>query len=383
MIERLRKYRRDLHQIPELGFKEFKTKNYILQVLKQYPCEITEVAKTGICAFFPSKDSKSPETVAFRCDMDGLSTEEKNQVPYRSIHPGIMHACGHDGHMAMLLGLAGELANMNGIQPVNVLLIFQPAEENPGGAKHIVESGILEKYEVRRIFAFHIGPSATPHSIASRPKEFMAKSCEINITIHGKSAHCSAAHKGIDALHIGCIYLNHLYEMENTLFPPSEFRLLKFGRMLSGAVRNAISDKTVLEGTLRSFRLESFDLLQEQIHTIATKYEQEYGCSIEINCTEGYPPTLNDPLLFEAARDALATADFLSDSEFITLRKPSMSSDDFSYYIQRVPGLYMCLGTGEKTPLHSSTFDFDESILETGVKAYLKLLNLPPQNSYK
>lgn len=378
MLEQLRTYRRDLHQIPESGFSEHKTKAYILNVLRQYDCEITEIAGTGICAFFRGGGSAGPETVAFRSDMDGLPTVEETRAPYRSTHEGMMHACGHDGHMAMLLGLAGALHEMGPSLSKNVLLIFQPAEESRGGAKEIVDSGILERYQVKRIFAMHLGPSEKPGSLASRPNEFMAKSSELNILIRGKSSHCSAAHKGVDALKIGCLLLPALYEMEETILPPEEFRLLKFGRMESGIVRNAISDRTVLEGTLRCFHEEQFQLMLSRIRQIAGKFEADYGCAIEIGCSEGYPASLNDPLLFEQARDILTReTDGSPAFEFIALRKPSMASDDFSFYQQKVPGVYFFLGTGEKTPLHSSVFDFDESILETGVRAYLRLLQLP------
>jgi amidohydrolase len=383
MKELLKQYRRDLHQIPEAGYQEFKTQAYILNFLKNYPCEITEFSPTGVCAFFKAEDPKYSGTVAFRCDMDALPIQETGNSPYRSTHAGMMHACGHDGHMAMLLGLAGELAEMGSELPVNALLIFQPAEESPGGAKAIASSGIFEKYHVRRIFGFHLGPSDTPGAIMTRPMEMMARSSELTVTIHGKSAHIAASHKGIDALHIGCLYLDALYEMEETVLPPEEFRLLKFGKMVGGTVRNAIADKAVLEGSLRAFHDDSFDLLSEQIRSIAALFEVKYSCSIEIHSTEGYPPILNDLELYEMAKEALSQEHSQLAPAFITLRKPSMASDDFSYYLQKVPGLYMFLGTGNKIPLHNDAFDFEEGVLEVGVKAYLWLLQLPLQSSCK
>ena len=375
MNEELRRYRRDLHRIPEAGFAEHETKAYILDVLHKYPCRISEIANTAVCAYFAAGKPDTRGTVAFRCDMDGLPTEEETGSPYASLHPGMMHACGHDGHMAMLLGLAAELANMGPSLPVNVLLIFQPAEESPGGAKHVVASHILKDYDVRRIFAFHIAPSETKGSIATRPGEFMAKSGEIDLIVHGKSAHCSAAEKGIDALYIASLLLTRLYKMEKNLLPPDVFRLLKFGKMESGIVRNAIADEARLYGTLRSFSGEIFSLLLNEIKRTAQELEEEQECKIDVNCSEGYPPTINTPELFEMAKRALTFGETTFD--FITLRKPSMASDDFSYYLEQVPGLYMFLGTGEKTPLHSNVFDFDESILETGINVYLRLLQLP------
>jgi hippurate hydrolase len=368
-IEELRRYRRDLHQIPEAGFREFKTKEYLLSVLCQHDeWEIAEVTETGLCAFLSADAPSLPGAVAFRSDMDGLTTEEHNDVPYRSQNNGMMHACGHDGHMAMLLWLASALPAMKSVLPQNVVLVFQPAEEGPGGAEAMLSAGIVDRYDIRRMYAIHLGPSDEPGSLATRPGPFMARSSEIDITVHGKSSHCSAAHKGIDALSIGCRLLNDLYEREQTILPEEEFRLLKFGRMESGVVRNAISDRTTLEGTLRCFSEEAFSVLLAMLRSAADSLEEETGCVIEIRHTQGYPPLINDAALFEQAREAL------SDVCFITLRKPSMASDDFAFFSQVVPSLCLFLGTGNKTPLHSDVFDFDESVLANGVDAYIALL---------
>jgi hippurate hydrolase len=367
--EELRRYRRDLHQIPETGFREFKTKEYLLSVLQQFKeWEIAEVAETGLCAFLKAEHPSLPGAVAFRSDMDGLLTEEHNDVPYRSQHSGMMHACGHDGHMAMLLGLASTLADKRSELPQNVVLVFQPAEEGPGGAEAMLYDGIVERYDIRRMYAIHLGPSEEPGSLATRPGAFMARSSEIDITVHGKSSHCSAAHKGIDALAIGCRLLNDLYEKEQTILPEEEFRLLKFGKMESGIVRNAISDRTILQGTLRCFSDDAFAALLGMIHATADSLEAETGCTIEIQHTQGYPPLINDATLYEQAKEVL------SGTSFITLRKPSMASDDFSFFSWAVPSLCLFLGTGNKTPLHSDVFDFDESVLTNGVNAYLAFL---------
>lgn len=374
LIEMLRKDRRELHQIPEAGWKEYQTKAYLLERLKSYPCEIEEVGETGLCAYF-SKSGTVP-TVAFRSDMDGLPMVETSDVPYRSKHEGYMHSCGHDGHMAMLLGLADQLAQMitsaDQQLPCNVLLLFQPAEEGPGGAKIVVDAGILEKYQVARIFGLHLGPSVEPGSLATRPGPLMARSSELDLIIHGRSAHCSTPEKGIDALEIGCQLVEELYQMEKEVLPAEEFRLLKFGKMESGMVRNAISDWTRIQGTVRCYADFVFDLLIEKMRKITHTYEEKTGCSIEIHYSDGYPAIENNPDLFQEAEDALSKAGF----RFITLRKPVMSSDDFSYFAKKVPALYLFLGTGRKTPLHSDIFDFDEAILATGVRAYLTLLEL-------
>lgn len=370
MKEKVKEYRRELHRIPELGFELHKTRAYVLENLQQYRCEITEVAG-GICAFFQSKDENGvnrEHTVALRADMDALPVAEETGVSYCSVHEGAMHACGHDGHTAMLLAVAGELERIINTLSHNVLLIFQPAEETTGGAEDICKSGIFQKYGVRRIYGFHLWPMLKKNTVASRANEFMAKSSELDIIIEGKSVHCASADHGVDALIIGCELVGELYRMEKEELPASEYRLLKFGKMKSGTVRNAISGKTVLEGSVRCFHGETGDFLFRRIGEIAAAYEEKYGCRITTARSDGHPAVINDPQLFEE------TKELLSDYGFHTFEKPFMQAEDFSSYQELVPGLYLFLGTGGDIPLHNNKFDFDEDVLLTGVDIYLKLL---------
>lgn len=373
MKDKVRMYRRELHRIPELGFELYKTKAYILEQLKGYDCEILEVCGTGVCAFFPSREndgkgSQRTDTVALRCDMDALPVLEETGASYQSVHEGVMHACGHDGHMAMLLSVAGELNKIIHLLSHNVLLIFQPAEETTGAADALCKTGILQKYGVKRIYGFHLWPMLEKNAVGSRANEFMAKSSELDLVIEGKSVHCADAPQGIDALEIGCRLVNELYAMEKQELPADEYRLLKFGRMESGKVRNTISGSTVLEGSVRCFHEETGDYLFRRIHEITALFEKKHGCRISIKRSDGHPAVLNDPLLFEEAKE------LLSDYRFHTFEKPFMQAEDFSCYQKVVPGLYLFLGTGTGIPLHSSSFDFDEEVLETGIEIYLKLL---------
>jgi len=369
----MKKYRQDLHRIPELGYAVYKTQAYILEQLKQYNCEVSEVCDTGVCAFFrKGKDTRKggarKPTMASGSDMDGFPVVQETCEPYCSVHEGAMHACGHDGHMAMLLALAGELDKIIHTLPHNVLLIFQPAEETIGGARDICDSGILSKYGVERIYAFHLYPMLKKYSVGSRANEFMSRSCELDVTIHGKSAHCANAEEGIDALAIGCELVNELYQMVRTELPETEYGLLKFGKMVSGTVRNAIAATAVLEGTIRSFHDDTFHYIVRRTEEIAADYEKKYQCCISFNRSEGYPPVINDPALFKEAEE------LLSEFDFHTFEKPFMLSEDFSFYLQKIPGLLLFLGTGTNIPLHSNAFDFDEDVLCTGVDVYLKLL---------
>lgn len=369
----IKKYRQDLHRIPELGYEVYKTKDYILEQLRLYDCEISEVCGTGICAFFQSREDNGTgenrkKTVALRSDMDALPVTEETGAEYCSVHEGVMHACGHDGHMAMLLALAGELDQIIHTLTHNVLLIFQPAEETIGGAKDITASGIFSQYNVKRIYAFHLYPMLEKYAVGSRGSEMMAKSCELDLTVVGKSAHCAYAEEGIDALAIGCELVNELYQMIRTEFSETEYRLLKFGKLNCGSVRNAIAATAVLEGTIRSFHDDTFLYIIRRMEEISADLEKKYRCSISYKRTEGYPPVINDPALYEEAKELLSGFDFR------TFEKPFLLSEDFSFYLQEIPGLLLFLGTGTNIPLHSNRFDFDEDVLLTGVEVYLKLL---------
>ncbi len=190
MKDQLIQYRRELHRIPEIGFELYKTREYVLENLRRHRCEIEEISG-GVVAFFQSREDGGKgkpreHTVALRSDMDALPIKEETGVPWQSIHDGFMHACGHDGHMAMLLALADELDHIINTLPHNVLLIFQPAEETSGGAWFMCATGFMSKYNVKRVYGFHLWPTLGKNTIGSRPNEFMANACEVDITVQGK-----------------------------------------------------------------------------------------------------------------------------------------------------------------------------------------------------
>lgn len=370
----LKEYRKILHQIPEMGFKEFKTSKYILDNLSKYDCKILQPCDTAVCAYFAcssTKEGNETETIAFRCDMDALPTMENTNRAFHSKHPGYMHSCGHDGHMAMLLGLAYVLNTRLQDLQFNVLLIFQPAEEGGGGGRNICDTGLLEEYKVSKIYGFHLWPGIEKGVIASKPGPLMAKTTEMDIIIKGKSAHCANADQGIDALYIGCQFICDAYKMADEEISKDEHHLLKFGKAESGIIRNVISDQTIFYGTMRAFDMKVFDFMLHRLKEIAASYESKYGCTIEIQYNAGFPSVQNSNKLFEEARDLL-TPSFT----FKTLETPYMQGEDFSFYMKRVPGLFLFLGTGDTAPLHSEKFDFDEEILEIGLNVYLKLLHL-------
>ncbi|MGN0977512.1 MAG: amidohydrolase, partial [Faecousia sp.] len=292
---------------------------------------------------------------------------ERTGAEYASRHEGKMHACGHDGHMAILLELARRLSEKKEL-PHNVLLVFQPAEETTGGARDLCETGVFEQYNVKAIFGLHLWPGLPAGMIASRKNELMARSCEVTVDIFGKSAHIAKAAEGIDALLAGVEFYRKAYEMERAL-PAKVFRLLKFGKFQSGTVRNALSAHTHLEGSLRAFQDDVFEFLQNGLRAIGRELEETYGCRVNVHMNDGYPAVMNPPDLSEAVR---ACADFTP------LDAPSMTAEDFSWYQRRLPGMFFFLGVGDTPALHADTFDFDESILLKGADFFEGLaVNFP------
>ena len=366
MLEKLIAHRRALHQIPELDQQLPKTRAYLEQVLRPLPCRILHPYGDAVCAFF---DAGKEDAVAFRSDMDALPIFEKSPLSFCSRHEGAMHACGHDGHMAILLCFASWLAQNLSSLPHNVLLIFQPAEETTGGAKNICDSGILEQHHVSHIFGLHLWPSLPAGVIASRSGALMAQSSELTIEISGKSAHIARQEDGIDALDAGVQFVQRAYRMAKE-FEPEQFRLLRFGRMQSGSARNAISAHTRLEGTLRTFSGSLHQALAQNLAEIARSLESELGCQISQHMSEGYPPVYNAPLLFEQVLQSLGQENLL------VLEKPTLITEDFSFYQQRLPGIFFFLGIGGEQPLHSDRFNFDEQLLEPGLSLFQKLLYL-------
>ena len=359
IVIRILENRRELHQIPELDRDLPETICYLRAELEGLGCALLSPMEGSICAFF---DFGAEKTIAFRADMDALPIAEKTGAAYASRHPGAMHACGHDGHMAIGLELARRLSKRTAFHR-NILLVFQPAEEASGGAKEICDSGIFAKYNTEVIFGLHLWPGLPKGKIFSKPGEMMSRSAELDVDIFGKSAHIGRSWEGIDAMEAACVYIRKAYELERSV-PKDIRRLLKFGHMQSGTVRNAISAHTRLEGGLRAFSDEVFFGLREKLVEIAAEVEEQFGCTVKVHTSNGYPAIHNPPELCEKVRTI---------APFEPLPEPSMTTEDFSWYQRYLPGMFFFLGLGDTPALHSDKFDFDESVLPIGADYFEKL----------
>jgi len=351
--------RRALHQIPELQLCLPKTMAYLQQSLAPLKCKVFSPMESALCAFF---DFGKADAIAFRADCDALPIQEQTGAPYASTIGGNMHACGHDGHMAIALELARRLNKKTDL-PHNVLLVFQPGEEGPGGAKPLCETGVLEQYKVTAIFGLHLWPDLTPGTVFSRPGEMMTHSCEVTVDITGKSSHIARPQEGIDALAAGMEMYRRVRQLRDSI-PAHINRILNFGLMQSGTVRNAISCSTHMEGSLRAYQEDVFQHLYDGVFSIAKDVEAETGCAVTVTMNDGHPAVINPPALYEKVSACVDVA---------YLETPYMTAEDFSWYQKRIPGQFFFLGIGNTPALHADNFCFDENILSKGADFFEKL----------
>lgn len=362
--------RRQLHKIPEPGLYEHETTKYIYEYLKALGINAEYgPGGTGIIAYVEGKpDSK---TIAFRADIDALSVEEKTGAEYCSQNKGYMHACGHDGHASILLGFAKLLKQLGNERYTNVLLIFQPAEEGPGGAEIIVNKGILDKYNVSCIFGLHIFPDIEEGKIGCRPGALMAQTGEFDLLIKGNSCHGAMPHKGNDAIVAASDIVLAINTIVGRFVDPVEPAVVTVGRMVCGEKRNVIAGEALLEGTMRAFNDATYNILRSRVITIANTISSAYGCSCSYEIRDMYPAVNNDKVLFEKLMENL------SEDDFVYLN-PLMIAEDFSYYQKRIPGLFLMLGSGNSDKgytysLHSNKFNFNEEILILGIQMFYNL----------
>lgn len=368
-IDQLRAHRRALHQIPEIGEKEYKTQAYILNHLKSLRTDDLRVfADTGVRAVFMGNGRG--RTVAFRADIDALPVKEETGCCYASSHEGYMHACGHDGHMANLLTFASWLdANKEALID-NVVLLFQPAEETVGGAKRMIDEGALEHPHVDVIYGMHMMPDIPKGKLAACAGPIMAQTCEMDFVIHGRSAHGATPHLGVDAISA----MGHLLTLFQTTVArsvdPCQQALITIGKVRAGEQRNILASHAEMEGIVRTFSNKVYEDLEQRIRDDLKGIEASFGVTTEFIKRVYYPCVENDEAEFERVKAAAA--------DRFMQAKPRMTAEDFSYYQLSVPGVFVFCGCGDEehqAPLHASAFDFDEEALLPGLALFASLVH--------
>lgn len=370
MVEELRQMRRDLHKIPELGLKEYKTSAYIREKLEGFGItELETWLETGVVAVIRGKGKK--EAVAFRADMDALPVTEQTGCDFTSEHVGCMHACGHDGHVTVLLGFAKYLQEHKDELENDVVLIFQPAEEGPGGAQLLVDAGLFEKHPVRCIIGCHIFPQVPQGKVACRKGAMMARNGEVDVHIYGESAHGAQPQLGHDAVLAAGAVITGLHTILSRNVSPLDSGVLTFGAIHGGEACNIIAKEVKLEGTMRAFSDEAYETMTKRVQEVASGIAAGYGCKGEAVFRHMYRVVDNDSKLVELLQEV--AGDNYEETP------PYMLAEDFSLYLQKVPGMFFFLGSGNEEKgyihsLHSAQFQFDEEILALGVETYAKLL---------
>lgn len=370
MVEELRQMRRDLHKIPELGLKEYKTSAYIREKLTSFGItELETWLETGVVAVIRGKGKK--EAVAFRADMDALPVTEQTGCDFTSEHVGCMHACGHDGHVTVLLGFAKYLQEHKDELENDVVLIFQPAEEGPGGAQLLVDAGLFEKHPVRCIIGCHIFPQVPQGKVACRKGAMMARNGEVDVHIYGESAHGAQPQLGHDAVLAAGAVITGLHTILSRNVSPLDSGVLTFGAIHGGEACNIIAKEVKLEGTMRAFSDEAYETMTKRVQEVASGIAAGYGCKGEAVFRHMYRVVDNAPKLVELLQEVA--------EDNYEETPPYMLAEDFSLYLQKVPGMFFFLGSGNAEKgythsLHSAQFQFDEEILALGVETYAKLL---------
>lgn len=365
-------WRRKIHSNPETAFEETQTAAFVAERLGEMGISFdSQVARTGIVAWL-GPDSAS-KRIGLRADLDALPMQEENTFEHRSVNDGKMHACGHDGHTAMLLGAAEVLSSIKPFpfEDTRVYFIFQPAEENEGGGKVMVDEGLFERYPMDAVFGMHNWPGLPAGAIGIRPGAIMAAYDRFDITIRGRGCHAAMPQAGTDTILAQAELIQSLQKIVSRLDPLRSV-VLSITKVHGGSAYNILPSVVDVGGTLRTFDQESRDSAIRQIQNICEGTGLSTGTKITFELKEGYPATVNSEAETELCREAARS---VTDQVFSV--EPSTGSEDFGYMLQAKPGCYVWLGNGKTDGgclLHSPHYDFNDEIIETGIRYWVKLV---------
>ncbi|HKL12135.1 MAG TPA: M20 family metallopeptidase [Halanaerobiales bacterium] len=375
--------RRYFHAHPEPSRKEHNTSKKIVKILDELDIEYQSgYYNTGVVGLIRGKKNNC-KTIAIRCDIDALEIGEKNNVEYASKEKGLMHACGHDGHIAMGLGAAKVLNEMKDKFKGNIKIIFQPAEEdapNGGGAQYMIEEEVLKAPDVDAIIGMHLWPNLEFGKVATKSGVIMGASDPFTINITGKGVHASQPYLGIDPIVIGAEIISNIQTIVSRNIDPFEQAVISIGVFKGGTRYNAIPETVTLEGTVRTFDDSIREIIYEKLRNITEKTASGLGGKAVLDYIFSYPPLINNEKVFLSAKKAIINS--LGENNFVELVRPAPTGEDFAFFAKKKPACFMWLGTGKKgeeKQLHSPYFDFDDTVLKQGVKVFvntaLELLN--------
>ncbi|WP_414528573.1 M20 family metallopeptidase [Nodularia chucula] len=373
---RLVEWRRRLHQKPELGFKEKLTAELVSQQLQTWGIEHeTGIAQTGIVAIIKGNKPGAEKVLAIRADMDALPIQELNDVPYKSQHDGVMHACGHDGHTAIALGTAYYLHQHRHNFSGTVKMIFQPAEEGPGGAQPMIAAGVLKNPDVDAIIGLHLWNNLPLGTVGVRAGALMASVECFNCTILGKGGHGAMPHQTIDSIVVAAQIVNALQTIVARNVNPIDSAVVTVGELHAGSKLNIIADKARMSGTIRYFNPNFKGFFNQRVEQIIAGVCQSHGAKYDLEYWSLYPPVINDASIAELVRSV--AEEVIETPMGIVPECQTMGGEDMSFFLQEVPGCYFFLGSAnpEKNlayPHHHPRFDFDETALAMGVEIFVR-----------
>jgi len=363
--------RRDFHRHPEIGGEEVQTSARIRDYLSRLGIASELIAGYGVTATIcGTHPEKKDITVAIRADIDALPVQEKTDCPFASQTPGVMHACGHDMHTAMLLGTAALLTEIRDHLKGNVKLLFQPAEENYGGAARMILEGCMKNPDVCAVLGVHVAPFIPYGSLEFVEGTMNAASCEMTLDIRGKSCHGAHPETGSDTIVAASTIICALQSVISRNIAPTDAGVITIGTISGGSAPNIITGQTVCTGMIRALTFEERDFLKERIRALACHIAEGFGCQCLITFEDSYPPLINHDQISRIVSDT--GRQLLGRDKIIVHRTPSLGADDFAYFCHQVPSLYFNLGTGHEDqtrnyPLHSEYFNPKEDAMKTGI----------------
>ena len=365
------KIRRDLHLIPETAYTEEKTSAYITRYLKAQGLQVqTGIAKYGVVGIMDT--GKPGNTLLIRSDMDALPIAEETGLDFTSIHPGVMHACGHDGHMAMVLGAVTILNKIKDSLKGTIKFLFQPAEEGPGGARPMIEAGVMENPTVDYAIGCHLWPDIAEGTIGVKAGPLMAAMDRFDLRIIGRGGHGAMPHLCLDALEIGTQVVNALQRVVSRQMNPLQPSVVTVGSFHAGSAFNVIPGEALISGTTRTFDRDVWNSWPQRLEKIIGGVCESMGAGYELNYSQGYPPLLNDAemaqIVTRCAADAVGKDNVIEPAS-------TMGGEDMAFYLEKSKGCYFFLGVGREgcAPIHNSRFDFNEEVLLHGVETYCRV----------
>jgi amidohydrolase len=371
--------RRDIHAHPELCFQEVRTADVVAQKLTEWGIPIHRgLGTTGVVGIV--KHGTGSRAVGLRADMDALPMQEFNTFSHASKHQGKMHACGHDGHVAMLLAAAQHLAKNRNFDGT-VYLIFQPAEEGGGGAREMIKDGLFEQFPMEAVFGMHNWPGPQVGRFAVSAGPVMASTSEFKITIHGKGSHAAMPHNGIDPVPIACEMVQAFQTIVSRNKKPVDAGVVSVTMIHAGEATNVVPDSCELQGTVRTFTHEVLDLIERRMKQIAEHVSAAHDAACDFQFVRNYPPTVNSAAETEFARQVMAS---IVGPDNVELQEPTMGAEDFAYMLQAKPGAYCFIANGDGSHremghgggpcmLHNPSYDFNDDLIPLGATYWVRL----------